>query len=149
GRGPSLVTSLLNVASFDFFFVPPRFTLAISDAQYFVTFAVMLTIALVIANLMASIRQQTRVAGARERRTALLYAMSRELAATRGLSNLARVGVSHVAEVFMCKAVILLPDAAGKLQYPRDPALDVSFRRADRAVAQWVVDHGHRAGLGS
>lgn len=149
GRGPSLLTSLLNVAAFDFFFVPPRFTLAISDVQYLVTFAVMLIIALVIANLMASIRQQTRVAGARERRTALLYAMSRELAATRGLSSLATVAVNHVAEVFQCKAVVLLPDSSGKLQYPRNPGLDASFRRADLGVAQWVVDHGHRAGLGS
>jgi two-component system sensor histidine kinase KdpD len=149
GRGPSLLTSLLNVAAFDFFFVPPRFTFAIADVQYLVTFAVMLIIALVIANLMASIRQQTRVAGARERRTALLYAMSRELAATRGLSSLARVAVNHVAEVFQCKAVILLPDSTGKLRYPGDPRLDVSFPRADLAVAQWVVDHGHRAGLGS
>jgi two-component system sensor histidine kinase KdpD len=149
GRGPSLLTSLLNVAAFDFFFVPPRFTFAIADVQYLVTFAVMLIIALVIANLMASIRQQTRVAGARERRTALLYAMSRELAATRGLSSLARVAVNHVAEVFQCKAVILLPDSTGKLRYPSDPRLDVSFPRADLAVAQWVVDHGHRAGLGS
>ncbi|HVO45310.1 MAG TPA: sensor histidine kinase KdpD [Steroidobacteraceae bacterium] len=149
GRGPSLMTSLLNVFAFDFFFVPPRFNLAISDVQYLVTFGVMLIIALVIANLMASVRQQTRVAGARERRTALLYAMSRELAATRGLSALARVADSHVAEVFQCKAVILLPDAHGKLHYPRGPATDVSFRGADLAVAQWVADHGQRAGLGS
>jgi two-component system sensor histidine kinase KdpD len=149
GRGPSVLTSLLNVAAFDFFFVPPRYTLAIYDAQYLVTFAVMLIIALVIANLMASVRQQTRVAGARERRTALLYGMSRELAATRGLSSLAHVAVNHVAVVFQCKAVILLPDPTGRLQYPRDPRLDVSFRRSDLAVAQWVVDHGHRAGLGS
>jgi two-component system sensor histidine kinase KdpD len=149
GRVPSLLVALLNVLAFDFFFVPPRFNFAISDGQYFVTFAVMLIIALVIANLMANIRQQTRVAGARERRTALLYAMSRELAATRGLSSLAQVAVNHVAEVFQCKAVILLPDATGKLQYPRDPRLPVSFRRADLAVAQWVVDHSQRAGLGS
>ncbi|MBS0417422.1 MAG: sensor histidine kinase KdpD [Proteobacteria bacterium] len=149
GRIPSLVVALLNVVAFDFFFVPPRFNFAISDGQYLVTFAVMLIIALVIASLMANIRQQTRVAGARERRTALLYAMSRELAATRGLSSLAQVAVSHVAEVFQCKAVILLPDATGKLQYPRDRGLPVSYRRADLAVAQWVVDHGQRAGLGS
>jgi two-component system sensor histidine kinase KdpD len=149
GRAPSLLTSLLNVAAFDFFFVPPRYTFAISDAQYFVTFAVMLTIALVIASLMANIRQQTRVAGARERRTALLYAMSRELAATRGLSALARVAVTHVAEVFQCRATILIPAAGGKLQYPVDTPLEGSFRRADLAVAQWVADHGHRAGLGS
>src|SRR5436190_2630418 len=40
GRGPSLLASLLSVAAFDFFFVPPRFTFAVSDTQYFITFAV-------------------------------------------------------------------------------------------------------------
>ena len=69
--------------AFDFFFVPPRLTFAVSDFQYVVTFAVMLIVALIIASLVASVRAQTRVAGARERRTSLLYAMSRELAATR------------------------------------------------------------------
>jgi two-component system sensor histidine kinase KdpD len=149
GRGPSVLTALLNVAAFDFFFVPPRFTFAVSDAQYLLTFGVMLAVALVIANLMASVRQQTRVAGARERRTALLYAMSRELAATRGIENMALAGVKHVAEVFSCKAVVLLPDALGKLHSPRGPPLEWSLRGADLAVAQWVVDHGRRAGLGT
>jgi two-component system sensor histidine kinase KdpD len=149
GRGPSVVTALANVAAFDFCFVPPRYSLAISDAQYLVTFGVMLIVALVIANLVASVRQQTRVAGARERRTALLYAMSRELAATRGTSSMARVAVRHVAEVFQCLAVVLLPDQSGKLRRPRDPPLEQSFLNADLAVAQWVADHGQRAGLGS
>jgi two-component system, OmpR family, sensor histidine kinase KdpD len=149
GRGPSVLTAIGSVLAFDFCFVPPQYTLAVSDVQYVVTFAVMLIVALVIATLMASVRQQTRVAGARERRTALLYAMSRELAATRGSGNMARVAVRHVAEVFQCLAVVLLPDASGKLRYPRDTSLDVSFRKADLAVAQWVIDHGKRAGLGS
>jgi two-component system sensor histidine kinase KdpD len=149
GRGPSVVTAVLNVGAFDFFFVPPRFTFAVGDVQYFVTFGVMLLVALVIANLVASVRQQTRVAGARERRTALLYAMSRELAATRGISSMARVAVRHVAEVFQCNAVVLLPDLDGKLRYPPDRPLDQSFRSADLAVAQWVADHGRQAGLGT
>jgi two-component system, OmpR family, sensor histidine kinase KdpD len=149
GRAPALLTATLNVVAFDFFFVPPRYSLAISDVQYLVTFGVMLTIALVIANLMSSVRQQTRVAGARERRTALLYAMSRELVATRGIEGLARVAVSHVAEVFQCQAVVLLPNADGKLTYPRDPPLERSLRGADLAVAQWVADHGKQAGLGT
>ncbi len=149
GRGPSVITAVLNVVAFDFFFVPPRFTMAISDAQYLVTFAVMLTVALVIANQTASVRQQTRVAGARERRSALLYAMSRELAATRGSSSMALVAVRHVAEVFQCRAVVLLPDRQGKLRHPRDAPLDRSFRGADLAVGQWVLDHGRQAGLGT
>ncbi len=149
GRGPAVLTAVLNVAAFDFFFVAPRFTFAVGDAQYLVTFCVMLTVALVIANLVASVRQQTRVAGARERRTALLYAMSRELAATRGISSMARVAVRHVAEVFQSPAVILLPDPNGKLAYPRDRPMEKSFRSADLAVAQWVVDHARQAGLGT
>ena len=149
GRGPSVVSAVLNVAAFDFFFVPPRFTLAVGDAQYLITFGVMLTIALTIATLMANVRQQTRVAGARERRTALLYRMSRELAATRGTSDMARIAIKHVAEVFQCEAVLLLPDGAGKLHAPREPPVEGSYRGSDIAVAQWVLDHGRRAGFGS
>ncbi len=149
GRGPSAVTAVLNVAAFDYFFVPPRFTIAVGDAQYFITFAAMLTIGLVIATLTANVRRQTRVAGARERRTAALYAMSRELSVTRGIENMASVAVRHVAEVFNCRTVVLLPDAEGKLRLPLDEPLAGSLRGADLAVAQWVNDHGRRAGLGS
>jgi two-component system sensor histidine kinase KdpD len=149
GRGPATVAAIANVLAFDFCFVPPQFTFSVSDFQYLITFVVMLTVTLVIANLMASVRQQTRVAGARERRTALLYAMSRELAATRGVSSMAQVAVRHVTEVFDCKAVVLLPDANGKLHYPREAPIEGSFEQADLSIAQWVVDHGKRAGLGS
>jgi two-component system, OmpR family, sensor histidine kinase KdpD len=149
GRGPSVLSSVLSVASFDYFFVPPRFNFAVSDAQYLITFAVMLLISLVIATLMASVRQQTRVSGARERRTALLYAMSRELAATRGTANMCEVAVRHVAEVFRGKVVVLLPDGSGRLRFPTDRPGETSLRGADLAVAQWVNDHGRQAGLGT
>ncbi|HEX7701626.1 MAG TPA: DUF4118 domain-containing protein, partial [Kofleriaceae bacterium] len=41
GRGPSLVAAALSVAAFDFFFVPPRLTFAVSDMRSVVTFVVM------------------------------------------------------------------------------------------------------------
>jgi two-component system, OmpR family, sensor histidine kinase KdpD len=108
----------------------------------------MLVLALVIANLVANVRAQTRVAGARERRTSLLYAMSRELAATRAFDNLTRVAVKHVAETFSGRAAVLLPDSRGRLQGPRttDPA---TLEGPDLSVAQWVFDHGRPAGLGT
>jgi two-component system sensor histidine kinase KdpD len=149
GRGPASLTAIVNVAAFDFFFVVPRFTFAVGDFQYVVTFAVMLIVALIIANLVASVRAQTRVAGARERRTALLYEMSRELAATRQLDNIARVAVKHVAETFAGHAVVLIPDAAGRLHHPRGAPTPAALRGADLSVAQWVLDHGRPAGLGT
>jgi two-component system sensor histidine kinase KdpD len=57
--------------------------------------------------------------------------------------------VKHVAEVFDCKAVVLLPDANGRLRHPRELSIEGSFIGADLSIAQWVVDHGKRAGLGS
>jgi two-component system sensor histidine kinase KdpD len=140
---------VLAVAAFDFFFVPPQLTFAVSDIQYLITFAIMLVVALVIYNLTASVRLQANVAGHRERRTALLYAMSRELAATRGQENMARAAVRHVGEVFDSQVVILLPDENGRLEYPKTPSMPTSLRGADLAVAQWVQDHGEPAGLGT
>ena len=149
GRGPASLTSVVNVVALDFCFVPPRFSFAVSDLQYLVTFAVMLVMALVIANLVANVRAQTRVAGARERRTSLLYAMSRELAATRSFGNLAQVAVKHVAETFSGRAAVLLPDAKGRLQASEDTEIAGSLESADLSVAQWVFDHGRPAGLGT
>jgi len=149
GRGPAIATSILAVASFDFFLVPPQLTFAVSDVQYLLTFAIMLVVALIISNLTVSVRLQANVAGHRERRTALLYAMSRELAATRGQENMARAAVRHVSEVFDSQVVVLLPDANGKLHYPRTQGMASSLRGADLGVAQWVQDHGEPAGLGT
>jgi two-component system sensor histidine kinase KdpD len=151
GRGPASFSSVLNVAAFDYCFVPPRFSLAVNDLQYLVTFAVMLVMALVIASLVANVRAQTRVAGARERRTSLLYAMSRELAATRSFDNLARVAIKHVAETFASHAVVLRPGTDGRLHPPEGatPAGLLEGEGADLSVAQWVFDHGRPAGLGT
>ena len=149
GRGPAIFSAIANVAALDFCFVPPRFTFAVSNLEYLLTFAVMLAMALIIATLVANVRAQTRVAGARERRTSLLYAMSRELAATRSFANLARVAVKHVAETFASRATVLLPDASGHLHEMQDMALAGWLGGADLSVAQWVFDHGRPAGLGT
>jgi two-component system, OmpR family, sensor histidine kinase KdpD len=62
GRGPSALAAALSVAAFDFFFVPPRLTFAVSDAQYVVTFAVMLAVGLLISTLSVRVREQTEAA---------------------------------------------------------------------------------------
>jgi two-component system sensor histidine kinase KdpD len=149
GRGPAIMTSMINVAAFDFFFVPPRFTFAVSDLQYLVTFAVMLVVAVAIASLTASVRQQTRIAGHRERRTAALYAMSRELARSQSVESMLEVTVRHVGEVFDARAMGLLPGADGRLHTPRGDGGQVPAWRADASIAQWVYHHHQPAGLGT
>ena len=149
GRGPSVLAAVLGVAAFDFFFVPPYFTFAVSDTQYVVTFAVMLVVGLVISNLTASLRLQARIAGHRERRTAALYAMTRELARTRGSENLLAIAVRHLSEVFESQSVVLVPGVGGRIALPRGQPIEGSLLKADLAVAQWVLDHEEPAGRGT
>ncbi len=149
GRGPSVLSSLLGVVSFDFFFVPPRFSFAVSDTQYLIIFAVMLLVGLVISGMTVRIQHQAKIAAHRERRTAALYAMSRELAATRGELNILRVAVKHVAEVFEAQVVVLLADGTGRIVYPHGEGVAQSCHGSDLSVAQWVYDHGQMAGLGT
>jgi two-component system sensor histidine kinase KdpD len=149
GRGPSVLTACVSVVAFDFFFVPPRFSFAVSDTEYVVTFCVMLAVGIVIGNLAASVRLQARVAGHRERRTAALYAMSRELAASRESAALVAIALRHVADTFDSQVTILLAGADGRIHHPEGKATPLSFRGAALGVAQWVYDHAQRAGLGS
>ena len=149
GRGPASLSAVANVIAFDFFFVSPRFSLAVANIQYVITLAVMLVVALIIANLGASVRAQTRAAGARERRTTLLYGMSRELIASRSREDLARVAVRHISEAFAARAVVLVPDSTQRLHHPRNEPQPGSLMRSDLAIAQWVLEHSAPAGLGT
>ena len=67
GRGPAALAAVLSVSAFDYFFVPPRFSFAVSDVQYFLTFVIMLAVGLITGQLTAGFRFQARVAGASRR----------------------------------------------------------------------------------
>ncbi|MEO5626440.1 MAG: sensor histidine kinase KdpD [Dokdonella sp.] len=158
GRGPSVLASVVSVAFFDFLFVPPQYSLAVSDTQYAITFSVMLATALLISHLAALGRRQAKVARERERRTAELYALSRELSRRRTLDELSRFLCRHVVASVEGEAVVLLPNAHGKIQDPSH-FCDRGSERAEASlarypvpgnnlgIAQWAWDHRQKAGL--
>jgi two-component system sensor histidine kinase KdpD len=147
GRGPSAFTALLSVAAFDFFFVPPFLTFAVADTQYLVTFGVMLLVSVLISTLAARVRAQADAARQRERRTQVLYAMGRDLAAARTVEEVARTTSRHVADVLGGRAAVLVPASGGALA-PASGDVETDTAR-ERAVAQWAFDHGQKAGLGT
>jgi len=149
GRGPSILASLLSVAAFDFFFVPPYLNFGVSDAEYLITFAVMLVVALVISGLTVRIRTQAEAARQREQQTAALYAMSREMASTRGLEALVRIAVQHIGDVFRSQVVMLLPDAFGVLSPLSGGGPQFEMDSNELAVSRWVYEHRQPAGLGT
>jgi two-component system sensor histidine kinase KdpD len=149
GRGPSLLASALSVGAFDFFFVPPEFTFAVTDIRYVVTFTVMLLVGGVISTLAANLRTQARVAGYREKRAASLYTISRALAAANSEDEIVRAAAGNIGAEFGAQCAILFPNAAGRIVYPRGESQSYSLHGADLGVAQWVFDHGRIAGQGT
>jgi len=152
GRGPGVVLSFMSVAAFDFFFVPPRMSLSVSDTQYLLTFLGMLLTSLVISHLTSSLRREASVARRREQRTGAMYAMARELAAALTTEQIVGIGSRHVSEVFGARVAILLPDSVDqvkqKIEDP-DAAVTLEGEMLDSDVGQWVYDQQKPAGHGT
>lgn len=149
GREASIMASILSVLAFDFFFVKPINTFSVADAQYLVTFMIMLLVGMVISHLTSDMRAQTKVAAHRERRANVLYALSEELAISRTVTDTVKVAVRHIQAEFGGANVILFPSEGGRIVYPSDPPLPESLRHCDLSVAQWVFDHDQIAGQGT
>src|SRR5512135_1091497 len=148
-RGPSLFAAFLSVAAFDFFFVPPYYTFAVSDVRYFITFIVMFLVAFVISRLTHRVRDQAQAARQREKRTAAMYNLSRKFVHERGIDRLSAIAVKHVSEVLSGHVVVLVPDERGSLIVPVTGQSTFALDQKELSVAQWVFDHRQRAGLGT
>lgn len=148
GRGPAVLAAVVNVAAFDIFFVSPRFSLAVHDWQYLLTFAVMLIVGLVIGQLTARFRYQAQIARAREERARYLYELSRELSGALVIEQVVEISERCLEASFAVKAQLLLPDDGDRVQAP--PLRPGSGKpKVDLAIAQWCFDRQTPAGLGT
>ena len=142
GRGPAALAAFLNVAAFDFFFVAPRLSFAVSDVQYLVTFAIMLVVGLLTGQLTAGLRFQARISAGRERRAQSLFELTRDLSAALLNSQVAELGEMAVRRDFGGQVLVLTTDARDQLVLPghAPPGFDAS-------VADWAFRHAQAAGL--
>jgi len=148
GRGPAVMTSVLGVAAFDFFFVPPRFTMAVSDTEYLLTFLGLLATGLVVSHLTGLVREQADAASSREAQTIALYELGRDLTVAAGLDAIAQTIITHISQTFGREVAIFLPDESGALKvYAASPELVIAEN--ELAVADWSFKRGQAAGRGT
>jgi two-component system sensor histidine kinase KdpD len=146
GRGPAVLAALLSVASFDFFFVPPRFSFAVHDFQYVVTFVVMLIVGLLTGHMTAGLRYQARVASYREERARALYEFARDLSSQLQTEQVVETAAEVIARTFRASVAVFVPDDQERLT-PRN-----SSGRAlavDIGAVQWAYDKSQPAGAGT
>lgn len=146
--GPATLASTLSVLAYDFFFIPPFYSLAVSDLQYFFTLVVMFVVTQMISNLTILTRRQANAARIAEKRAGALYTLSHQLASIRGLDKLLDIATRYIAEMFNSEVVILFPEEKFIVAHSNGEK-NITLNEKEQAVARWVYDLGQNAGLGT
>jgi two-component system sensor histidine kinase KdpD len=148
GLWPSLLASVASALCYSFFFLPPFYTLTITDPHNIAAFALFTLVAVIVSNVAARGRMQAVAAQARVRAVESLYAFSRKLAGAGTLDDVLWAMAYQTALMLKVHVVLLLPEngsIAVKAGYPPEDTLD----EADLAAANWTWESDHAAGRGS
>ncbi|WP_343465076.1 two-component system sensor histidine kinase KdpD [Pantoea sp.] len=146
GRWPSVFATVINILAFDLFFVAPTGTVAVSDLQYLVTFAVMLAVGVIVGNLTAGVRYQAKVARYREQRARHLYEMAKSLGSALTPQDIAATSQRVIDVTLQARSQLLLPNEQGELQTVGEA---VSGTPPDTGIAKWSFSKGQPAGAGT
>jgi two-component system sensor histidine kinase KdpD len=149
GRIASLVASAASVLAFDFFFVPPYLTFAVSDTQYLFTFGAMLGVGVLIGTIAERLRRQNEQMRRREERLRTLYRLSLELSETPDPRRLLEAAQRRIEDYLRVPVALVTRGRAGTLEIAAGDPSRFPFDDNERAVAQWVVDHAAIAGAGT
>lgn len=143
GIGPSIASSFISVAMFNFFFTKPYYTFYFYDLRYYITFAFMLVTSLVVGSLASRLSLQLNQLRNSEKETRNFYSLTRNLSGVRGMHNMIELALKHVRDVFGMDAVIF---ATKNGQFYATPANSPARELKEESVARWVIANGQIAG---
>jgi two-component system, OmpR family, sensor histidine kinase KdpD len=148
GAGPSIVSAVLSVLCYNFFFLPPLYTFTIADPANVVALFFFLIVAVLTSSLTARTRTEAVNAQRQARTTSELYSFSQKLAGIATLDDLLWATAHQIAVMLKVEVVILIPEGdsiAVRAGFPPEDELDA----ADLAAARWCWDHNQSAGRGA
>ena len=110
----SIAISVIAMLVFNFFLLPPFYTLTIADPQNWVALFVFIVVAVIASQLSAAVRQRASEADSRKQEVTRLFDLSRDILLTtdseRAIADVAR----YVARRFELETIaICLPTVAG------------------------------------
>jgi two-component system sensor histidine kinase KdpD len=148
--GPAILVSLLSVLFYNFFFIPPRFTFIVPDWQSFLILIVLLIVGIIVSYLASNVRQQTEIARSRERQTAALYTLCRDLVLSNDLKAYIHAIISRIKDTFGRDTVIFLAEAQNDvLLKPFKENMALTVDEKDIAEAAWCFQHVTIVGRGT
>lgn len=146
--GPSILASILSVLAYDFFFIPPFYSFAVSDVQYVFTLIIMLLVTQIISHLTIRIRNQAESARFIQHQTSELYTLSQQLSSQRGVDKLLETGVQFIADAIDGEVLALLP-INDQLEIHGNTMSEQALDSKEQGIARWVYELGQMAGFGT
>ena len=138
GRGPSILATMVSILTFDYLFVPPFFSFAVGDIQYFLSFVVYVSVAVLISNLASMLRHKVELLKQSEARSTALYGLSLDLVTAHRVEQALNILVRHTRQIFPGEMAIFLPVAEERLEIrAKTPGFEVDPKIM--GVASWVL----------
>lgn len=151
GRSYSLLSSLLSVLLFNFFFTEPYFSLR-SDPSYVATFGIMFIVALLSSSLTIRVKTQAKMNADKAYRTAILLESSHKLQTADSAEAILTVTAQQLGHLLERDLVVYPTDGKGGLlpavtfPFAEERDLAVLLTPDEEAVAEWVLKNNKHAG---
>jgi two-component system sensor histidine kinase KdpD len=146
GTGPILLAATMSALIWDFFFIPPPYTLHVDKPEDMLMLVMFFIIALLSGVLTSRIKRQEMKIRVREERTNALYQLTRELSTATGIDEVISIAKNDIKKYFKLNARILLKNDANQLDYPRQKDSSFTISKNDMSVAVWTYQHSAKAG---
>ena len=146
GVGPVLLGAALSALSWNYFFIPPKFTFFISQPQDVLMVITYFAIATVTGALTVRVRARERAVRAREERAVALYSLTNALSSAKDQNGVAEAAVSNIATFFNADVVMFISDLDGDFVPTPHPASTYMPAEKELSVASWVHWNEKRAG---
>jgi len=146
GTGPILLSASMSALIWDYFFIPPQFTLHIEETEDMMMLIMFFIIALLNGILTSRVRRQEKKTRIREERTNALYQLTRELATASGIEEVSGIGVKYIQKYFNLECAIFLKNDLNQLNNQVQNETKIFLSENEFSVASWVFKHSSKAG---
>ena len=146
GPGPTVLASAVGALSWDFLFIPPRYTFSISNLEDTLLVGMFFLVAAVTGVLSARVRKRETIIRQREQRTAALFSLTKDLSSAHSQDEVITAGVEHIRRFFDAEVAVILGDAEGEMAASAHKASSYRPDEKDMGVAAWVYWNEKKAG---
>ena len=145
--GAVLLASILSGLAWDYLFIPPRYSLNVTEPEDAMMLVVFVVAALVMGSLALRLRRRNEAILIREERASALYGLSHEISQAGSVDRIITLAIRELSQLFNADvAVILAPDKNGDDTPEVHRSSQYILDSKEIGVAQWVVEHEQPAG---